>query len=373
MARKKRNKGKKVLIVSLFAIVGFIVGIVGYLVYGIFFNLDLDLDDNPIVNTPSEPEEKVYEASLIAVGDNLIHSSVYKDANRHANGGYLDLGTKKFDFKPMLTYIKEIVTNYDIAYYNQETILGGTSLGLSNYPKFNSPQEVGDAFIDAGFNLVSLATNHTLDKGEKAVINSRNYWNSKESVHAVGSYTSQEEKEYLETKILEANNITYAMLNYTYGTNNINTPKGKEYLVNLWHDTKNYEGYKEQVRKDIEAIRDKVDVLIVAMHWGREYTHIPTDLEVKTAKFLAELDVDIIIGTHPHVIQPIEYIDDTLVFYSLGNFISGQYQDYDYCSSYKCVVGLMSSLTITKTINEDTITVVDTCHSQNMHEKTFNF
>lgn len=295
---------------------------------------------------PKERWPKTYKANMVMVGDALIHSAIYNEANKLANyNGY--------DFKPHLEYIKEKTKDYDIAYYNQETILGGTSLGLSNYPDFNSPQEVGDAFIDAGFNLVSLATNHTLDKGEKAVISSRNYWNNQERVHAVGSYTSQEEKEELETKILEVNNITYSMLNYTYGTNGISVPKGKEYLVNLWHDTKNYEGYKEQVRKDIEAIRDKVDVLIVAMHWGREYTHIPTDLEVKTAKFLAELDVDIIIGTHPHVIQPIEYIDDTLVFYSLGNFISGQYQDYDYCSSYKCVVGLMSSLTITKTINED--------------------
>lgn len=297
-----------------------------------------------------EETPKIYQANMIMVGDALIHSAVYKDANRLANyNGY--------DFKPHLEYIKEEVSKYDIAYYNQETILGGTNIGVSTYPRFNSPQEVGDAFIDAGFNLVSLATNHTLDKGEKAIINSRNYWNNQEEIQAVGSYTSAEEKEIIETKILEINNITYAMLNYTYGTNGIPVPINKDYLVNLWDDTKNYEGYKAKVIEDIAKIRDKVDVLIVAMHWGREYTHIPTELEVKTANFLKEQKVDIIIGTHPHVIQPVEYIGDTLVFYSLGNFISSQYQDYSYCSNYKCVIGLMSSLTITKTINKEDVKI----------------
>ena len=304
------------------------------------------------VNTPEkeEPKIKTYEASLVMVGDALIHNAVYKDANKLANyNGY--------DFKPQLEYIKKEVSKFDIAYYNQETILGGSSLGVSSYPSFNSPQEVGDAMIDAGFNLVSLATNHTLDKGEKAVLSSREYWNKQTKVHAIGSYSSKEEKQTLETKILEVNNITYAMLNYTYGTNGIPVPYNKDYLVNLWNDTTNFEGYKEQVISDINAIRDKVDILIVAMHWGREYTHTPTDLEVKTATFLAEQNVDIIIGTHPHVIQPIEWIDDTLVFYSLGNFISAQYQNQDSCTNYKCMVGLMSSLNIKKTVEEDNTTI----------------
>jgi len=299
-------------------------------------------------NTPQEPTPEVYEANLIMVGDALVHNSLYNDANKLAN-------YQGYDFKPMLTYIKEIVSGYDIAYYNQETILGGTSIGLSSYPSFNSPQELGDAMINTGFNLVSLATNHTLDRGVKAIELSRNYWNKQENVHAIGSYTSKEEKETIESKTLTVNNITYAILNYTYGTNGIPVPKNKEYLVNLWDDTYNYENYKAQVKKDIESLRDKVDVLMVAMHWGREYTFKPTDLEVKTANFLADLDVDIIIGTHPHVIQPVEFLGDTLVFYSLGNFISAQTSSS--CSNYKCNIGLMSSLTIKKTIfnNETTI------------------
>lgn len=307
-------------------------------------------------NITKKTEDKHYEASLIAVGDNLIHSSVYKDANRLANGN-------GYDFKPMITYIKEIVSNYDIAYYNQETILGGTELGLSDYPTFNSPYEAGDAMIDAGFNLVSLATNHTMDSGKKAVENSCKYWQSKDNVLTSGSYCSEEERNKINIK--EVNNITYTMLNYTYGTNGM--PVANDYLVNVWPtdidninnpetDTK-YQAYKEKVKEDINKVRDKVDFLIVAMHWGVEYTHEPTAYEKDMASYLASLGVNLIIGTHPHVIQPVTWIDDTLVIYSLGNFISAQYQNKSTCTNYKCTTELMTSLKIEKDIKDNQTTI----------------
>jgi len=191
--RKKQKLKKKnaLLIIVIFSIIGFGLGTGGLFLYNKYFSSDVD---EPVKTPPIVIEEKIYEASLIAVGDNLIHSSLYKDANRYANGGYLDLNTKKFDFKPMYKYIKEIVQDYDIGYINQETILGGTSLGLSDYPTFNSPFEVGDAVIDAGFNLVSLATNHTVDRGKSAVMKSCEYWNKQEGVMTAGSYCSEEEK-----------------------------------------------------------------------------------------------------------------------------------------------------------------------------------
>ena len=345
MRSRKRRRIKIIpVIIALIILVLIIVGII----FGI-----KKLTTKTPKETPKKPaiieKEKVSKANLIMVGDALIHGSVYRDANRLAGGN-------GYDFKPQIEYIKEIVKDYDIAYYNQETILGGTELGLSDYPTFNSPQEVGDAMIDAGFNLVSLATNHTVDSGKQAVLNSREYWNKQTGVQAVGSYSSNEEKKELETKVLEINGIKYAMLNYTYGTNGM--PVNNDYLVNVWptdlelnivSEDKKYQSYKETVKKDISNIRDKVDVLIVAMHWGVEYTHTPTKYEEDMAKFLAENNVDIIIGTHPHVIQPVEWIDDTIVFYSLGNFISAQYQNQGTCSNYKCMVGLMSSLDITKT------------------------
>ena len=351
--RKKRIKVIPVLVMLL---------LLGLVACGIIYGPKY-LKDNkkpspkqPEVKEPEPP--KVYTANLVMVGDALIHSSVYNDANRLANwSGY--------NFKPQIELIKEKVKDYDLAYYNQETILGGTSLGLSDYPTFNSPQEVGDAFIDAGFNLVSLATNHTADRGKQAILNSREYWNKQDGVQAVGSYSSEEEKHEIETKVLEINNIKYAMLNYTYGTNGM--PVANDYLVNVWptdidninnpdNDSK-YQAYKETVKKDIEALRDKVDVLIVAMHWGVEYTHTPTAYEKDMAKFLADNKVDIVIGTHPHVIQPVEWIGDTIVFYSLGNFISAQYQNQSTCTYYKCMVGLMSSLNITKTDDNGKVTI----------------
>lgn len=347
--RRKLKKGFKIFLV-IFSIT--LISIIGYII--IKPNKDNKTISKP--NIINKNEDKHYEASLIAVGDYLIHSSVYKDANRLANGdGY--------DFKPMISYIKEIVSNYDIAYYNQETILGGSELGLSDYPTFNSPYEAGDAMLDAGFNLVSLATNHTMDSGKKAVENSCKYWQSKENVLTAGSYCSEEERNKINIK--EINNIKYTMLNYTYGTNGM--PVANDYLVNVWptdidninnpeKDAK-YQAYKKQVKEDIDKVKDKVDFLIVAMHWGVEYTHEPTAYEKDMASYLASLGVNLIIGTHPHVIQPVTWIDDTLVIYSLGNFISAQYQNKNTCTNYKCTTELMTSLKIEKDIKNNQTSV----------------
>ena len=348
---RNKRKRKKTKGISLWKIVVFIaIIVVGIIVLSNkndknkFQNISQNNEETITVNVP---EDSTTSVSLVMVGDNLIHSSVYKDAQRLAGG-------KGYDFKPIIEYIKPKVKDYDLAYYNQETVLGGTELGVSDYPTFNSPQEAGDAMLDAGFNLVSLATNHTMDRGEKAILASNKYWKEhSEEALAVGTYSSTEERN--KVQIREKNGIKYAMLNYTYGTNGINIPSGKEYLVNVWPTDlslndpsrdKDYQAYKEQVKKDIKAVRDQVDVLMVAMHWGVEYTHNPTEYQKDSAKFLAENNVDIVIGAHPHVIQPVTWIDDTLVIYSLGNFVSAQLQD----QNYNKMVGLMTSLNITKTV-----------------------
>ena len=353
MRRKRRRKLKiKNIIIAVVILIIILIG--AFIGINKIFNNKPSDNNKPNTNQENNTKEQTYSLSMIMAGDNLIHSSIYKDAST---------GTNSYDFTPMYELIKPIVSKYDVAYYNQETILGGKELGVSDYPAFNSPQEVGDAMIDAGFNLVSLATNHTMDSGEDAVLKSREYWNSKDDVLAVGSYSSFDEKD--EVNIVTKNNITYTMLNYTYGTNGINVPNGKEYLVNVWptdltindvnSDTE-YQNYKKQVKEDIEKVRDKVDVLIVAMHWGVEYTHEPTEYEKDMANYLAELGVDIVIGTHPHVIQPITWIDDTLVIYSLGNLISAQYQD----DNYNKMVGLLTSLEINKTVKgNETDIVID--------------
>lgn len=337
-----RNKRKKDKVLRIFVVL--IILIIGiYFGYNKLLNNHNNISSDSKVNVDDNNHST--SISLIMAGDNLINDKLYNAAKKD-DGSY--------DFKSMYSYIKDIVKNYDLAYYNQETILGGSEIGVSSYPAFNSPYEVGDATIDTGFNLVSLATNHTLDRGEKAIINSLNYWNNKSNVLTSGSYLSNNDRNKVNIK--EVNNITYTMLNYTYGTNGIKVPEGKEYLVNIWpctgnnpdNDTK-YQEYKKVVKEDILRVRDKVDLLIVAMHFGVEYTHVPTNYQIDMAEFLSSLGVDIIIGTHPHVIMPITYINDTLVIYSLGNFLSAQ----DTNNDYNTTVGLLSSIKITKNIDKD--------------------
>lgn len=279
--------------------------------------------------------EEFYEASLFMVGDALYHDGVYKD-------GLKSDGT--YSFSHHLELMKPIVSEYDLAYYNQESILGGTDIGLSSYPRFNSPFEVGDAFLDAGFNLVSTANNHTLDRGEVAILNSFRYWSSKSNVLMSGTYDSYLCMENIPTR--EVNGIRYAFLSYTTSLNGLRVPSSKWYLVNEYS--------KERVANDIQKIKEDVDVIIVSMHWGSEYQDYPNQEQKDIAQYLASLGVNIVIGTHPHVIQPIEKIGDTLVIYSLGNFISAQ-------NGIDKLVGLGIGLTIQKHVlgKDVSITIPD--------------
>lgn len=293
-----------------------------------------------IVVKDSEKEEDIKpkgpvitNASLFMVGDCLIHSAVYGDADRDNDGVY--------DFTSMISEFGDIVGSHDLAFYNQESILGGTEIGLSTYPRFNSPYSVGDAFRNLGFNMVSLANNHTLDRGEQAIVNSKNYWNQfKDSVITAGSYQSQEERD--EIVIKEVNGIKYTLLSYTTDTNGLRAPKGKEYFVNTYDN--------EKAKNDIEKIKDKVDVIIVAMHWGEEYNQGITNSQREIAEYLSSLGVNIIIGHHPHVVEPIDYIGNTLVVYSLGNFISAQ-------RGVEKLTGGMVSLNIKKTVENDVTSI----------------
>lgn len=292
------------------------------------------VEKDPVIEKEEVKTPKVYEASIFMVGDALIHSNIYEDA-RCADGSY--------DFKPMLEQIKPISIKYDLKYYNQETILGGATLGYSSYPRFNSPAEVGDAFLDAGFNLVSLATNHTMDKGEAGVINSVNYWKSKENVVYSGQWTSNEERE--ESHVYNINGISYAFFSYTTWTNGLETPAGKEYLNNVYSP--------EKAAADIAKVKDLADVIIVAMHWGTEYSLGVSSQQTEIANYLSSLGVNLIIGAHPHVVEPVEYINDgkTFVIYSLGNFISDQI-------GIERLTGLMMEVTIKKVVDvDDTVTI----------------
>lgn len=266
-----------------------------------------------------------YQFSMVMAGDSLIHEGVYYDAKEGDS----------YNFDKMLTQIKPIVEKYDLAFVNQESLIGGKSIGLSTYPRFNSPEEIGGALINAGFNIFSLANNHTLDRGEIAILNTHKYWEDKDVI-TVGSSLSAEERNNI--PIYEENGISYAILGYTTVTNGLTVPTGKDYLLNVYDS--------ELVKADIQKIREQVDIVMVSMHYGSEYTHVPTLEQQQIVEYLASLNVDIVIGHHPHVVQPITYIDDTLVVYSLGNFLSGQV-------GINRQIGMLVSLDIKKEVTGD--------------------
>lgn len=246
--------------------------------------------------------------SLAAVGDILIHDTVYQDA-KTSNG---------YDFKPMFRNIKNQFKGYDLIYANQESLTGGSALGLTSYPTFNSPTQIIDALDDLGVNLISRANNHTLDKGEAGVIAASKYFDKFKHITTAGAQTSFKEQDQI--RIVDVKGVKVSFLNYTYGFNGIPLPEGKEYLGNLFS--------YERAKKDIKKARENSDVVIVAMHWGVEYASLPNDEQRKQAKFLNEQKVDIILGGHPHVLEPVDFIKkaghETFVIYSLGNFLSAQ-------------------------------------------------
>ena len=288
-----------------------------------------------------EPEKRVIsKLSLAMVGDTLAHGAIVQDAK-------IDNG---YDFSYIFTDIKDYIKSYDLAFYNQETVFGGELKGRIFQPNsyygskgymFNTPTILGDTMLDMGFNLVSLANNHMLDMGEEATLNSRKYWKAKDNVLAVGSYESFEDRE--EVIIKEKNGIKYTLLAYTDVVNFPGQPtSSKAYFLNRYDE--------DIVAKDIDKVRDKVDLLMVSMHWGTEYSNQASAKQKEIAEYLSKLGVDIIIGHHPHVLQPIEFIDNTLVIYSLGNFIAAQ-------ETVDKQIGVITSLDITKTDDNGKITI----------------
>ena len=300
---KKRRLKKTPLVILLCIILGVCLIIAKTTNNGTKKNNDNATVRKKSSKTVSKSDKKK-SMSLVMVGDVLTHDSVLADALKE-DGSY--------DFTSMFTDIKSMIKDYDLKYLNQESIIGGPSFKYSGYPTFNAPDSIGDNLIDTGFNIFGLANNHAYDKGEDAILYSNKYWSSKDVITA-GTYSSKDERD--DIKVYEKNGIKYAFLAYTTSLNGYTLSSDKSYLVNVYSDA--------LVKDDVDKIKDKVDVVIVAMHWGDEYTNTPTNSEKEIAQYLSELGVDLVIGTHPHVVQPIEYVGETLVIYSLGNFISNQ-------------------------------------------------
>ncbi|MDQ0268610.1 CapA family protein [Cytobacillus purgationiresistens] len=262
----------------------------------------------------NHPENKqlTMKATIGAVGDILIHDRVYNDAKTEQG----------YNFSPMLEAVKPLLQEPDITLANQETILAGTDIGLSGYPNFNSPQEVAIALMDAGIDIVSTANNHSLDRNEDGLQRSLDFLESV-GLPSVGTYKSKEDQDKL--RMMKVNGINMAFLAYTYGTNGISIPDGKDYLVNIIN--------KEAIRKEINIAKKNADLIVMSIHWGNEYERYPADSQVALAQFLADEGVDIIFGHHPHVLQSMDWLESkdgsqTFVVYSLGNFLSGQAGNY---------------------------------------------
>lgn len=249
-------------------------------------------------------EEK--RVSFMGVGDNLIHNVIFEEAQ-------LEEGT--FDFKPMFENVAEDIEAADLAFINQETLIGGDDFGFSGYPAFNTPSDMADNLNTLGFDLVNGASNHSLDKGKQGVINTLEIWDKQENMVFTGVFDSQEERDAI--PVIERDGVTFSFLAYTYGTNGIEPDVS--YRLNYFDEA--------LITQDIERAKQISDFVIVSAHWGDEHMLEPNEFQKKYAQLFADLEVDAVIGTHPHVIQPIEWVEgkngnQTLVVYSLGNFLS---------------------------------------------------
>jgi poly-gamma-glutamate synthesis protein (capsule biosynthesis protein) len=265
-------------------------------------------------NTIEDPtaEEKTVNKTIniVAVGDNLLHMPVI-------NSGKKDDGS--YDFSHLFEKLQPRFKHADISVIGQETIFAGEAEGYSGYPMFNSPSDMGKTLVKEGFDVVLHASNHVLDKWSKGIENTLSFWSSYPEITVLGINKSEEEKQKVD--IIEAKGAKIALLNYTYGTNGLVLPDDKSYLINYIDEDK--------IEKDVLFAENYADFTIAFMHWGTEYQSLPDDMQQKLCKKMCDWGVDLIIGSHPHVIQPVEWYhsdngNEMLVYYSLGNYVSRQ-------------------------------------------------
>lgn len=269
-------------------------------------------------------EERV---SFLCAGDNLIHTSL--------------LHKEEQGYDSFYERIKPKIEAADFASLNQETIFVEDRGLISDYPRFGTPVEVGDAIAAAGFDIVTLANNHVLDKGLYGIKVTSAFYDKQEGMTYLGINPPGQEEQTPEdaVKIVEKNGIRVALLNYTYGTNGLPSPKEYPYVVERFSD-------EERVKKQLSYARTNADAVIVFAHWGTEYSTETDEKQQYWSDILLEYGVDVVIGTHPHVLQPYEMRTwedghQMLVYYSLGNLISGQTRE-------DCQIGGLAEFTIVK-------------------------
>ena len=246
---------------------------------------------------------------LVMVGDILMHDPVL-ESGKLADG---------YSFEHLFENLSDDIASADIAMFNQEVIIAGEKYGIDGYPRFNAPYELADALAKAGFDVALHATNHTLDVGKDAMLDCLDYWQTRHpSVEVVGMHDTEADAQHI--SVIDKNGIRVAILNYTEIMNGAGRPivSSFPYLVDMLDE--------QRLIRDTRVASEIADFVIVAVHWGSEYTHTPTSSQRRWASLMLECGVDLVLGTHPHVIQPIEWLEGQngkmLVYWSLGNFVN---------------------------------------------------
>lgn len=289
-------------------------------------------------STPVIDESNDGKITLMMAGDILLHERVVES-------GELSDGSYSYDH--LFSNVKDEIEGSDIALVNQEVILGGKELGISGYPCFNGPFEVGDALVNAGFDVVLHATNHALDKGKAGVISCLNFWRERHPEIKVLGIKDDESTQNL--TVIEKEGIKIAFLNYTYGTNGIPLPSDMPYCVEMLTRSR-----LSIIESEIAAAKKAADIVCVVPHWGTEYVYTPDKNQEYWTSIFFKNGVDIVIGAHPHVIEPVEVIKDEnhemLVYYSLGNFVNAS-NEWDMKNVGNRMLGALADIEITKDEN----------------------
>lgn len=278
----------------------------------------------------SKPVPKPVSITILGAGDNLIHDVIYQQAQARTNG-------KGYDFAPVYTHIADYIKNADISVINQETPIAGKIAPLSGYPLFNSPPQLGDELVNLGFDVINHANNHVLDKGEKGLAATLDYWATKPSVKVVGAYRNGADLQ--DIRIVEAKGIKTAHIGITEMTNGLYLPKNSNYRLI-------YADESERIEQLIKKAKAMSDVVVISVHWGNENTYTLTDKQKSLAQNMVDWGADIIFGNHPHVVQQLTVLtrkDGTKcpVIFALGNFVSAQ-------QSGKNMVSGLLTVTMTK-------------------------
>lgn len=294
--------------------------------------------EESLAESSDQPPEATSEYKIIMVGDVLLHTPV-EESCLQPDGSY--------DYDSLFSHTKEEIAAADLALVNQEVIIGGADLGISGYPCFNADYSLCDSLVGAGFDVICHATNHAMDKGRAGLVNCAEYWRDEyPQITVLGIHDTADTSTSCgaDPSIIELGDMRIAVLNYTYGTNGISLPADMSYSVDLLK--------KEQVAADIRRAEELADFTIVCPHWGTEYRLTPDASQEKWTKIFAENGADLILGTHPHVIEPIEWVTDEasehemLVYYSLGNFVNWTSGTGEGVANR--MVGGMAEVTITK-------------------------